>query len=160
MTSHQQSNLEAVQTLFQAWREGGPGYDRFLAEDCLYETAGFPVLRGKETILDFLFRGGLAIVAARHANPALTSIRRLDAEVLHIAAVGSLVFTERIDHHYNRDGHEVMSPRMAGVMEFDGESRCIRWCDYHDPAYLTGRAAPLWESGAPTALAPSPREGD
>lgn len=153
-TAKEKANLAAVRALFGAWREGRLGFDRFLADGCLYETAGFPVLKGRDEILGFLFGGGMARVAQRYGNPALTTIRRLDAEVFHIVAADDLVFSERVDHHYDADGREVLSPRLAGVMEFDAESRCIAWRDYHDPAYFTGSPTEGWGQGQPTALAP------
>ena len=147
-------NLAAVELLFAAFAAGTGGYDEFIADHCVYETAGFPVLRGRKSIVDFLFRGGMHHVAERYANPDLLLIRRLVAEIVHLAAVGNVVFSERIDHHYTRDGREVLTPRLVGVMEFDYQAKCTGWRDYHDPAYFTGAPTPRWPDGSPTALAP------
>lgn len=155
MDDREQASADAVLRLFESWRAGGRGYDEFLADCCRYETAGFPVLEGREAILGFVFGGGMAQVAAHYGNPRLTTIRRLDAQVLHLAASGRFVFTERIDHHYDAAGTEVLAPRLVGVMEFDDEARCVAWRDYHDPAYFTGRASPPWSGGQPLALAPA-----
>jgi limonene-1,2-epoxide hydrolase len=97
----------------------------------------------------------MARVAQRYANPRLQDIRRLDAEVLHLVAAKNVVFTERVDHHFDADGVEVLSTRLTGVMEFDDHARCTSWREYHDPAYFTGRPTPGWGPGQPTALAPA-----
>ena len=147
-------NTAAVLALFAAWDAGQVGYDEFLAEACVYETAGFPVLRGKAAIMHFLFSGGMQAVADRYGNPRLIEIRRLQAEILHIVAQGNVVVTERVDHHFTSSGEEVLTPRIAGVMEFDDAGRCTGWRDYHDPAYFRGEPSPRWPDGEPTALAP------
>ena len=153
MATAEQRNLAAVDALFTAFAEGRQGYSAFIADDCTYETAGFPVLRGREQILDFLFGGGMAKVAEKYGNPRLTEIRRLVPEVIHLVAQGSVVFSERIDHHYNNAGEDVLTPRLVGVMEFDGSGHCTAWRDYHDPAYFTGRRTDTW-GDEQTALAP------
>jgi len=146
-------NLSAVQALFAAFAAGQKGYDTFIADDCLYETAGFPVLRGRHEILGFLFGGGMAEVAERYGNPRLLEIRRLVPEILHIVAQGRVVFSERIDHHYTAEGEDVLTPRLVGVMEFDDAGRCTAWRDYHDPAFFLGTRSTTW-GDAQTALAP------
>jgi limonene-1,2-epoxide hydrolase len=146
-------NLAAVRELFDAFAEGRQGYSSFVADECVYETAGFPILRGRDEIVGFLFGGGMAQVAERYGNPRLTEIRRLVPEIIHLVAQGSVVFSERVDHHYTVDGEDILTPRLVGVMEFDGEGRCTAWRDYHDPAYFLGRRSTTW-GDQQTALAP------
>lgn len=150
-------NLASVHALFEAFAAGRDGYSAFIADDCVYETAGLPVLRGREQILGFLFGGGMARVAERYGNPRLTEIRRLVPEIVHLVAQDSVVFSERVDHHYTEHGEDILTPRLVGVMEFDDEGRCTAWREYYDPAYFTGRRNSTW-GAEPTALAP--HQGD
>jgi limonene-1,2-epoxide hydrolase len=152
-TGQELRNLAAVRELFDAFAAGRQGYSAFIADDCVYETAGFPVLRGRQAILGFLFGGGMQRVADAYGNQRLVEIRRLVPEVLHLVAQGSVVFSERIDHHYTTEGEDVLTPRLVGVMEFDEAGRCTGWRDYHDPAYFTGRRSTTWDHEQ-TALAP------
>ena len=152
--SSEARNQAAVEALFAAWDAGKVGYGEFIADDCVYETAGFPVLRGKTAIMAFLFEGGMAAVAERYENPRLVEIRRLQVELVHLVAQGNVVVTERIDHHFTIDGEEIFAPRIAGVMEFDADGRCTGWRDYHDPAYFLTEPAKPWPGGQSTALAP------
>lgn len=154
MTTPEERNLAAVRALFAAWDESKIGYDHFLADDCVYESAGFPVLRGKQEILDFLFKGGMSQIAERYGNQRLLEIRRLQVELVHLVAQGNVVFTERIDHHFTTEGDDVLTPRIAGVMEFDDDSRCTGWRDYHDPAYFLGAPSAEFPGERKVALAP------
>lgn len=146
-------NLAAVRELFDAFAAGRQGYSAFIADDCVYETAGFPVLRGRSEILGFLFGGGMQRVAEKYGNPRLTEIVQLVPEIVHLVAQGSVVFSERVDHHYTTAGEDVLTPRLVGVMEFDDAGRCTAWRDYHDPAYFTGTRSTTW-GDEQTALAP------
>ena len=52
-----------------------------------------------------------------------------------IGARGNLVFTERTDHHYDKDGNDVLTPKISGVFEVvDGKFK--RWADYFDPRHM------------------------
>jgi limonene-1,2-epoxide hydrolase len=152
-TAAEARNLAAVQALFEAFAAGRQGYGHFVADDCVYESGGFPVLRGRTEILGFLFGGGLARVADAYGNPRLLEIRRLEPEIIHLVARGPVVFSERVDHHFTADGDEVLTTRLVGVMEFDDRGKCTAWREYHDPAFFTGRRATTW-GDEQTALAP------
>ena len=154
MKTPEERNLAAVRPLLAAWDESKIGYDHFLADDCVYELAGFPVLRDKHEILDFLFRGGMPQIAERYGNQRLLEIRRLQVELVHLVAQGNVVFTERIDHHFTTVGEDVLTPRIVGVMEFDVDARCTGWRDYHDPAYFLGTPSAAVPGDRKVALVP------
>lgn len=44
----------------------------------------------------------------------------------HIAAVGNLVFTERVDWHHGSAGE----PALSGTMEFNEADKIRRWADF------------------------------
>ena len=53
------------------------------------------------------------------------------ADLVHIASAGNVVFTERIDHHWDADGRDLMTPHIAGVIEIrDGKIAALR--DFYD----------------------------
>lgn len=149
----EERNLAATRQLFADFAAGRNGYSAFIAESCVYETAGFPVLRGRSAILSFLFGGGMARVAERYGNPRLTEIRTLVPEVIHLIARDNVVVSERVDHHYTADGEDVLTPRLVGVMEFDDSGLCTAWREYHDPAWFSGARSLTW-GDEQTALAP------
>jgi limonene-1,2-epoxide hydrolase len=67
--------------------------------------------------------------------PTSTAIR---FEILHLAAQGNVVHTERIDHFTMTDGRRVALP-VAGVFEVTDDGKIAAWRDYFDlNQFLTG----------------------
>jgi limonene-1,2-epoxide hydrolase len=63
--------------------------------------------------------------------PILESMVSFSADLLHIASAGDIVFTERVDHHWDAQGRDLMTPHIAGVMEIrDGKVAALR--DFYD----------------------------
>ena len=60
---------------------------------------------------------------------ARRGIVKLVADITHIAAKGNVVFTERVDHHYDKDGNDVLTPSICGIFEVEN-GRFKRWADY------------------------------
>jgi limonene-1,2-epoxide hydrolase len=55
------------------------------------------------------------------------------SDLLHIASADDVVFTERVDHHWDAQGRDLMTPHIAGVMEIrDGKIAALR--DFYDTA--------------------------
>ena len=126
MSAQEEANIELVMDFFKAWEGGKPGdmeaaYDKYLADDCLYENSGLPSFNKKET-MEFFF-----------AEPkSEDGIIKLIAEMHAVGAEGDVVFTERTDHHYDKDGNDVLTPKISGVFVVkDGQFK--RWSDYFDP---------------------------
>jgi limonene-1,2-epoxide hydrolase len=125
----EQENLKIVGEFLKAW-EGGTyaqlrgAYEDFLADDCVYENSGLPTCAGKA-----------AALALIDGIQALTDIQSITAEIRGLAANGDLVFSERIDHHFDSKGVENLTPRICGVMEVRG-GKITAWRDYFDAAAL------------------------
>ena len=53
------------------------------------------------------------------------------AELLHMASEGDIVFTERVDHHWDESGRDLMTPHICGIAEVkDGKIKAFR--DFYD----------------------------
>jgi limonene-1,2-epoxide hydrolase len=62
-------------------------------------------------------------------------------EVPHIAQVGNVVLTERIDHLLRRNGTIVASAAVAGTFEFDNDGRLVAWREYFNVVGFAGQIA-------------------
>ena len=63
---------------------------------------------------------------------------RVDFEILHIAAKGSVVMTERVDHFVSAE--RTISLPVMGIFELDGE-HITAWRDYFDLNQFMGQMA-------------------
>ena len=119
-------NKRIVIALFKAW-EGGTkqhvmdGYELYMSKDCIYENSGLPAMSKQET-LDFFF-----------SDPSSSEgVVKIVAKIHEMEAVGDFVFTERTDHHYDKDGKDILAPRIMGIFKLKG-GKIVRWADYFDP---------------------------
>lgn len=125
----ERENLDVVQAFLRAW-EGGTyaqlrgAYEAYLADDVVYENSGLPPCRG--------LAEALALI---DGIQAATDIQSIAAEIRGMATAGDLVFSERVDHHFDSSGTENLTPHICGVMEVRG-GRIAAWRDYFDPAPL------------------------
>jgi limonene-1,2-epoxide hydrolase len=113
-------------------------------DDFVWANSGLGTLNGKAKVFASMQRGGFA-----NEIPILEGMTSFSADILHIASAGNVVFTERIDHHWDAQGRDLMTPHIAGVMEIrDGKIAALR--DFYDtvcyqqeprapdPAHATG----------------------
>jgi limonene-1,2-epoxide hydrolase len=97
-------------------------------EDLVWANSGIPTLNGQQAIFDLMDGGGFARMI-----PILGAMTAFTADILHIASNGDAVFTERVDHHWDAQGRDLMTPHICGIMEFRGDRICaIR--DFYDTA--------------------------
>lgn len=119
------SDPEAVvRGFFDECAKGGTlisAIDEHCTDDCVWENVGLPTAEGKEAMQGFM--QGFIDNVGMHA---------LVVELRGIAASGSTVLTERIDHLDDADGNHVMSLPVCGVLEVSGDRVCA-WRDYFDP---------------------------
>jgi len=100
-------------------------------EDFEWANSGLPTLQGRQAVLDHMAGGGFSAVI-----PILETMTSFSADLIHIASNGSVVFTERLDHHWDADGRDLMTPHIAGVIEIrDGKICALR--DFYDTACYT-----------------------
>lgn len=137
-TEAQEQNVRIVECFFDQLGAGSradlrAAYADFMAHDCVYENTGLPTVRGRDAVIRTYFDEGSS--ASLTGNESLGGIQRLDVEVRHIAAARDVVFTERVDHHYDAAGNDVLTTVVAGIMEFR-DAKCVAWRDYFDPSPL------------------------
>jgi len=95
-------------------------------EDFLWANSGLPTLHGQQAILEHMASGGFA----QHL-PILKTMASFSADVLEIASFREFVYTERIDHHWDAAGRDLMTPVISGVIEIrDGKVCALK--DYYD----------------------------
>lgn len=98
------------------------------SDDFVWANSGLVTLEGKAAVLEHMSGGGFASTI-----PILANMTSFSADLLYIASRGPIVFTERIDHHWDADGRDLMTPHIAGVMEIhDGKITALR--DFYDTA--------------------------
>lgn len=96
--------------------------------DFTFENSGLPTIHGLAHLARFNAEGGFA----KHI-PIIQATRRFTADVLHIASRDNVVFTERVDHFWDIDGRDLMTPRICGIMEIRG-GRVAAMREYYDTA--------------------------
>lgn len=117
-----------VLQFFKEWERGtsddlADAYRKYLSEDVLYENSGAPPCHGIDA--------AIALIESVNLLESM-DIQTIKAEIRAIAVEGDLVFSERVDYHYNSKGETVLVPYICGVMEFKGD-KIVRWSDYFDP---------------------------
>ncbi len=115
-------------TLFKAMEDGtlGDQLKAVCTDDFVWANSGLPTLHGLAEIFEHMESGGFA----QHI-PILENMVSFSADVLHIASAGGVVFSERIDHHWDAQGRDLMTPHIAGVMEIrNGKVAALR--DFYD----------------------------
>jgi len=125
--------------IFKAMEDGtlAAQLDVLCTEDFVWANSGLPTLNGRRAVLGHMADGGFA-----NEIPILATMVSFSADLLHIASTGNVVFTERIDHHWDADGRDLMTPHIAGVIEVrDGRVCALR--DFYDTAcYSQAPTAP------------------
>jgi limonene-1,2-epoxide hydrolase len=127
-------NAQLVRDFFDAM---GPtladfkrNYRKRMADDVVWESVGLPRHEGKD-----------ACVAYLDDLHARTGMEYCTVEMLHVAAAGDVVLSERIDTMRRADGSEIMSFRIMGAIELR-DGKITRYSDYFDTAAArTGLAA-------------------
>jgi limonene-1,2-epoxide hydrolase len=100
--------------------------ERHCTGDFVWANSGLPTLHGQTEVNAQMAQGGFAA----HV-PILRPMRSFSADLIHIASSGNVVFTERLDHHWDEDGRDLMTPHIAGVIEIrDGKIAALR--DFYD----------------------------
>ena len=55
------------------------------------------------------------------------------ADLINLASDGDVVFTERVDHHWDADGRDLMTPHICGIAEIRNGRICA-FRDFYDVA--------------------------
>ena len=97
-------------------------------EDFVWANSGLPTLYGQKAVRELMTRGGF-----RNEITILQEQTHFSADLIHIASDGDVVFTERIDHHWDAAGRDLMTPHIAGVIELRNGNICALR-DFYDVA--------------------------
>ena len=95
-------------------------------DDFVWTNSGLDTISGQAELFEQMARGGFA-----SQIPILKTMTHFSAELIHMASRGDIVFTERVDHHWDEQGHDLMTPHICGVAELrDGRISAFR--DFYD----------------------------
>lgn len=121
-------NEKLALTLFKAMEDGDlmDKIESLCTDDFVWANSGLPTLKGKAEIFDHMAKGGFARLI-----PILKEMTSFSADLLHIASNDNVVFTERIDHHWDSESRDLMTPHIAGIVELErGKIAALR--DFYD----------------------------
>ena len=121
-------NITTVKEFFRAWgRSSGDIYGamrHYLLPDAVWENIGMSKTTGPEETIAFL---------EKYLSGA--KLATFDAEILHIAGEGNVVFVERIDRAVKLDGSIRPAPFVRVVAVFEvKDGKIAAWRDYFDTA--------------------------
>lgn len=121
-------NEQLALTLLKAMEDGNLGEQlkALCTDDFVWANSGLPTLHGLAEVFEQMGAGGFAQLI-----PILDGMVSFSADLLHIASAGDVVFTERVDHHWDAQGRDLMTPHIAGVMEIRG-GRIAALRDFYD----------------------------
>jgi limonene-1,2-epoxide hydrolase len=124
-------NIDYVMQFFNSWEKGTfadlcASYRAYLAADVLYENSGVPVCHGIDA--------SIKLIESVCLVPKM-DIQTIRVDVKAIVATDDLVFTERVDWHFNSKGVATLVPSICGVMQFKS-GKIVRWADYFDPTVM------------------------
>jgi len=128
LTMASNDNERLALLIFKAMEDGdlAEQINALCSDGFVWANSGLPTLNGKVEIFASMQSGGFA----QHI-PILQGMTSFSADVLHIASSGNVVFTERVDHHWNAEGRDLMTPHIAGVIEIEnGKISALR--DFYD----------------------------
>jgi limonene-1,2-epoxide hydrolase len=124
----EQETIKLALDFFKSWEKGTfadlvASYRHYLDPNVVYENAGVPTCNGIDE--------SIKLIESVCLVPKM-DIQTIRVEIKEIAAVGDVVFSERIDWHYNSKGEATLVPEICGVMKFK-DGKIVRWSDYYDP---------------------------
>ena len=98
------------------------------SEDFSWANSGLATIQGQKALFEHMAAGGFAAQI-----PILKTMTHFSADLLNIASNGPVVFTERVDHHWDERGVDLMTPHICGIAEVqDGKITAFR--DFYDVA--------------------------
>lgn len=98
------------------------------APDFVWANSGLATIHGQEALFEQMAKGGFSTQI-----PILKTMTHFSAELLNMASQGDVVFTERVDHHWDANGRDLMTPHICGVAEVK-QGRITAFRDFYDVA--------------------------
>ena len=125
--------IEIVTGFLGEWEKGAEpmyqSYRDYFTPETVWENVGLSTTTG-------IYEA----VALIHGFEEMYGVGTTTVELLHIAATGNTVLTERIDRLLSTEGQEVMAIRLMGIFELEGD-KIVRWREYCDLSGLPKPAA-------------------
>ena len=123
-------NETLVLTLIRAMETGelSSAINEECTDDFLWANSGLETIKGRAALFEQMARGGFA-----SQIPILKTMTHFSAELIHIASNRDIVFTERVDHHWDEQGRDLMTPHICGVAEIRG-GKISAFRDFYDIA--------------------------
>lgn len=119
--------IDTVTRFMDAWGKSYQdlidSYRQVLTSDATWAQSGVPTCRSAEEAI------GL-VDSVLHERMGVETI---EVEMLHIAANGNTVLTERIDRMRRADGSHVIDFEVSGTLEVTDQGQVRAWRDYFDP---------------------------
>jgi limonene-1,2-epoxide hydrolase len=108
-----------------------------LAPDVVWENSGMPAIRSCDEAIGLLAdqEHGLGVAA-------------VDVEMVHMAEIGNVVLTERVDTLRRADGTAIIAVSLVGILELNEAGQITAWREYFDPSTLS--RLPMGDLTAPT----------
>jgi limonene-1,2-epoxide hydrolase len=94
--------------------------------DFVWANSGLATINGQDELFEQMARGGFA-----NEIPILKTMTHFSAELIHMASSGDIVFTERVDNHWDEQGRDLMTPHICGVAEIR-DSKISAFRDFYD----------------------------
>jgi limonene-1,2-epoxide hydrolase len=129
------SNAEIVRSFMASWRKGNDemieSFRATLAPDVVWENSGMPAIRSCDEAIGLLAdqEHGLGVAA-------------VDVEMVHIAEIGNVVLTERVDTLRRADGTAITAVSLVGILELNEAGQITAWREYFDPSTLSQLRSP------------------
>ena len=101
--------------------------DELCSPEFIWANSGLSTIYGLEQLREHMASGGFA-----KDIPILKKMTHFSAELLNLASDGDIVFTERLDHHWDVSGRDLMTPHICGVARLLTEKFFFR--DFYDVA--------------------------
>jgi limonene-1,2-epoxide hydrolase len=122
---HAKSPVDTVLAFFSEWEIDRDrffsSFRDFLSSDVIWDNVGLARTEGIEA--------ALGLMQAFEQNLGMNTMK---VEMLNISVTGRKVLTERIDHVFDKNGDEITTIALMGILEVNEEGRIAQWRDYFD----------------------------
>ena len=119
--------IALVQRFCDAWPAGDvDALVDFFADDATYHNIPMEAVTGKDAI--------------RATIAGFASGNTIEFRMVHIAAAGNVVLTERVDAFTLPDGRTIELP-VSGTFELTDDGKIAAWRDYFDMQMFTSKLA-------------------
>ncbi len=128
----EQQNIAIIERMFAEWPKGKAAMYQsmrdYMAPGAVWENVGLSLTHGADAAIE-CFKG-FETILTYHA---------IEIDMLHIAAHGNAVLTERVDRLVDAAGNLVTPVRVMGVFEMT-DGKITAWRDYFDTIPMAGGA--------------------